>query len=246
MVRRSATPTQVVPQHIRDTLGEAAITEGTDQISYKDASGNTQTYTLTYTSYYQKTAFNCSGITDISGTTELPFLTSVAVPGGGSYTFEYEITPGKGSGYTTPGQNGQYTTGRIGKITFPSGGSISYSYSDSSGHNGVNCTSQVVPTLTVTVNDNNGNNGTWTYVNSNTTSQSSCVAGKGPCNFTVTETDPVSNQTIYSFAGEFQTQAARYKGAATGTPLEIILTCYNNEGLSQCAAPSGLSQSNHY
>jgi hypothetical protein len=50
--------------------------------------------------------------------------------------------------------------------------------------------------LTRTVNDNNGNVGTWTYVNANTSS----TAG----NFTVTETDPASNQIVHSFAGEYQ------------------------------------------
>lgn len=55
----------------------------------------------------------------------------------------------------------------------------------------------VVPTITRTVNDNNGNSGTWTYVNSNSISQTTCVAGHGPCNYTVTETDPAGNQTVH-------------------------------------------------
>ena len=66
-------------------------------------------------------------------------------------------------------------------------------YTYSGGNNGINCTSGVVPTIVRKVNDNNGNVGSWKYINSRTASS----------NFTVTETDPAGNQTIYSFAGEY-------------------------------------------
>ncbi|HXW93975.1 MAG TPA: hypothetical protein VEK33_25715 [Terriglobales bacterium] len=196
-----------------DTFDQTAIKEANNQISYTE-NGTTQSFNQGYTSYYQETAFGCSGVTDIAASTfESPFLTSLSVPGVGSYTFQYEITPSKGTGYTTAGSTGQYTTGRIGQITFPSGGSVSYTYLG--GNNGVNCTSAVVPELEVTVNDNNGNKKTWTYVNSNSDAPSKCAAGStSSCNFTVIETDPepAGNQTVYSFAGEYQTQSMAYQG----------------------------------
>jgi hypothetical protein len=161
------------------------------------------------------TKFNCSGIQDINYSS-WPFPTKVTTPDGGTYTIQYEVTPG----------NSSARTGRISQLTLPSGGYITYAYSDTTGNNGINCTTGVVPTLKRTVYDNNGNSGTWIYVNSSTTN-------------TVTVTDPGHNQTVYNFAGEFQTQAAYYQGSATGTPLKIVLTCWNNN-FTNCATPSSV------
>ncbi|MGA8492837.1 MAG: hypothetical protein WB711_20615, partial [Terriglobales bacterium] len=208
-----------------DSLGVAALTVGGSSsvttYSYLDASGNPQEYSVTYGSNINiLTNFGCSGIAEFSSTLTPITLTD---PDGSQYVLSYEETPGKSG----------YYTGRIASITFPAGGSISYAYSDSAGHNGINCTSGVVPTLKVTVNDNNGNSGTWTYVNSN--------ASATPGNFTVTETDPAGNKTVYSFAGGYQTQAVYYQG--TSTVLKTVTTCYGVNGSappsrSNCPAPS--------
>jgi YD repeat-containing protein len=209
---------------ITDTLGTTAATYtlGSNGIAsfYYTADNNTQNYTFSYTTINAYTAFGCPAINDIvSGTYSL--LTGITTPTGATYSFSYEQTPGQGSGYTT---------GRIAKITFPAGGSISYGYSqgsDTNGSNGMDCTSYVVPKLIVTVNDNNGNSGVWTYVNTDTT--------KTPGNYTVTETDPAGNQTTYYFSGEYQTEAIYYQG--TSTVLKTVLTCYNGN-TSNCAAPT--------
>jgi len=185
-------------------------------------SGGTCNYALSFVPLYIWTAFSCSGDIDINSVGTTYFPSTLTTPTGGTYTFKYEQTPGKSA---------SYTTGRLAKIIYPSGGWISYAYSDGNGHNGMNCNSLVVPTITVTVNDNNGNNGTWTYVNSNNSST--------PGNYTVTETDPAGNQTVYSFAGEYQTQAAYYHGSASGTPLKIVMICYNGNN-TNCATPSSV------
>ncbi len=171
--------------------------------------------------------------------------TSLATPEG-TYSFQYE---------QTPGSTGNVSTGRIESITLPTGGTIQYAYSG--GNNGINCSSQVVPTITRTVNDNNGNINTWTFVNNNTTS----VGSTTPANFTVVETDPAHNQTIHTFTGEYQTQVMTYQGGCpTSTPgcsggtaslLSTSTTCYNGN-FSSCATwqpealPSSITQTDTY
>jgi RHS repeat-associated protein len=214
---------------VTDTLGTPVLTSsgnGPYFESYTDASGNTtQKYTMTYTSLPLRTNFGCSSsIVENSGTQSL--LASIQTPTGDTYTISREPTPGYSG----------YYTGRISQITFPSGGSISYAYSDSNGHNGIDCSwrglpvTPPVPTITVTVNDNNGNSSTYTYVHSGNLSVPS----------TVTKTDPAGNQTVYTFTGEFQTQVQYYQGPATGTPLETVLTCYNGN-TTNCTNPSSFT-----
>ena len=181
-----------------------------DSWSYTDASGTTQTYQATMAAYDFASDFGCSGINEYKSIVSqyiMPWLPrAITTPAGGVYNIYYD------------------GNGRLGEITFPAGGSIAYGYSG--GNNGINCNSGVVPTLTVTVNDNNGNNSVWTIVNNNNSSSTN--------NFTVTETDPASNQTVYNFGGEYQTQAKYYEGSATGTPLETVITCYNGN-FTNCA-----------
>lgn len=219
-----------------DSLGVVALTTGSNSYSYIDGSGNTQTYGITTSSYNLTTNFGCSGINELNyGATSLP--TSVTTPTG-SYVISYEQTP-DGNGHT---YNSTYTTGRISQITFPSGGSIRYSYSG--GNQGVNCASGVVPKQVVTVSDNNGNTSTWTYVNNNTSAT--------PGNFIVVETDPTNNQFVHHFSGEYQTALTAYQGGCPtsvssacnggGTVLSTMITCYNavNSSASGCASPTSV------
>jgi hypothetical protein len=203
--------------HSSSTPGSQSSAE---TYQYKDVNQANQPFTVTYTGWPQRTAFGCSGVNDINtGTTNVYFPTTISLPDGSAYQIGYETTPNYSSD----------VTGRIASITLPSGGSISYTYADGAGHHGMNCASQVVPTLTRTVYDNNGHSSPWTYA--------STRSGGSPDDYTVTVTDPASNQAVYSFSGELQTQVASYQGSATGTPLRITLTCYNGH-LTSCAAPN--------
>jgi len=207
-----------------DSLNETALTEtfpqpgqpGNWTFQYLDAAGATQEYTLTTSTYNMMTNFACAGTTDAwSLGAVLP--SSITTATGDKYSLYYEPTPG----YTG------YVTGRLAQIVYPSGASISYAYSG--GNNGLQCTSYVVPTITVTVNDGHGNLSKWTYVNSNTT---------GPAaNYSVVETDPAGNRTMHYFAGESETQSISYQG--TNTVLKTVTTCYNGN-LQNCVAPTAL------
>jgi len=68
-------------------------------------------------------------------------------------------------------------------------------------------------------------------------------------NFTVTVTSPpdpsngnISNITVYSFAGGYQTQEVVHQGSSTGPVLETVTTCYNGN-LSSCATPTAVPAS---
>lgn len=222
-----------------DSLNTTALTQtynGTNAFtySYADANGGSPGYTLSYASgkYNFASNFQCQGFAEYSGS--YAPVVSLTTPTGGKYSFSYEPTPNKSG----------YYTARIAKVINPSGGSISYSYSG--GNNGINCTSGVVPKLTVTLSDNNNNTqSTWTYVNNNNNPALNC-GWPGTCNFTVVRTDPANNQTVFSFAGGFQTLAQYYSGGCPtsingctggGTELRFITTCYNGV-FSNCATSS--------
>ena len=126
--------------------------------SYQGGDGGTSEYQLNYSAYNLATDFGCSGIIEaaglqvyntsgtlVVGPVVLP--ASLSLPDGRQYSFTYEPTPGKSG----------YTTGRITSITFPSGGSVSYTYG------AINCADGSVMALTRTVNDVNGNTSVWKY-----------------------------------------------------------------------------------
>ncbi len=121
-----------------------------DQYQYTDAAGGTQSVQVNTSPQFVATNFGCSSALDIQPSdTPLNLPSSITVPGGGAYTFTYEPTPGYAG----------YVTGRIAKITLPSGGYVAYTYwgSGGGGSNGYNCSEHTVPTMTRTVADNNGN-----------------------------------------------------------------------------------------
>jgi RHS repeat-associated protein len=176
----------------------------TTSVTYRDASDNPQTFTPTFNTNASVVDTMCAA-DGYDQPSGNKLLTGLTTPIG-DYAFSYDAT------------------GRLSSITLPSGGSISYEYLN--GSTGVNCTSGAVPVIQVTVNDNIGHSSVYTYTNTN--------GGGYPQNFTVTKLDQAGNQTVYSFSGEYQTQAVYYQG--TSTILESVLTCYNGN-VSDCAAP---------
>ncbi len=227
-----------------DTLGATVLTAahagGTsgDTYGYIDGNGTAQTINVSYTWFPNVwTNFRCSGVADsrISGA-YLP--TTITTPAG-NFGITYEQTPGEPSGYVTE---------RIAKITLPTGGYVSYSYTGGSNNTGINCTSGVVPILTRSIYDNvSGTTSTWTYVNTNTSST--------PGNFMVIETDPaypVNNQIVHYFSGEYETERVTYEGGCPtstssacnggGTRLSTTITCYsgNNSTQGGCTSPGSV------
>ena len=109
-----------------------------------------------------------------------------------------------------------YYTGRISSVVIPPGATITYAYSG--GTDSVNCSDGTPNTITRTTPE-----GAWTYVH---------APGSSP-NSTTTITDPIGNQSVYTFSGQYQTLLKVYSGPASGTPLQTVQTCYNNN----CSSP---------
>jgi RHS repeat-associated protein len=189
------------------------------------------TVKLNYTQKTVCTHFGAPGIAEYPPTSAY-LVTSVSMPDTSSYTITYESTPSPPTGC-----NGA-VTGRIASVKLPTGGTISYSYQG--GYNGIFA------------------DGTTSYI-SRTTPDSSIPwtysrAGTNPT-YTTTVTDPQSNHTVINFEEDgsgsgyfYETQRKVYQGAATGTPLETVVTCYNGNTTTcpTAAVASPLTEVNAY
>jgi len=202
-----------------DTTGAAVLTMSNNGggVAYPTSftytgPGGSKTISVSYTGYNVQTNFGCSGIAEYP-TTFIPLLTSITYPDGSSYQISYEATPGfSGS-----------TTGRMARVTLPTGGSISYSYSG--GCNGIN-SDGTTAALNRTLDDGS-NSSTWTY----------SLNGNGQ----TVVVDPQNNETDLTFAGVYETQRLMYQGqpSSGGTLLETVTTCYNND--PSCSTSSTVS-----
>lgn len=212
---------------IIDTLGVTMLTESGVApnpvvFSYPVPGGTgTAKVTVNYTSYTVATNFGVSGIKEF-GATAVSLVSSIALPDGTQYTFNYEPTPSVPSAGACTPLSGTYShncvTARLASITLPTGGSIQYTYSG--GNNGV-LTDGTVATLRRQTPD-----GTWTYTRS---------LGASPASTDIV-TDPAGNDTVIQFQGIYETQRQVYSGSHTsGTLLQTTNTCYNNSA-SPCTA----------
>jgi hypothetical protein len=194
-----------------DTMGKNVVTEAGSAPSsvvytYIDPNGNSQTVTVNYTTHTVQTAFGVSGITEYNQP-NIPLVSSIVYSAdGSSFSFTYETTPG----------NSPNVTGRVASITLRTGGTITYAYT------GVNHGIEADGTtagLKRTTSD-----GFTTYVRSGVTSSASTT--------TFTDAASTGNVSVSSFlinaSGYFyETDRKSYQGAATGTALAEIQTCYN-------------------
>jgi RHS repeat-associated protein len=179
--------------------------------SYYDATNTLRSVYVQYQTLSIATNFACSGIVEYTGTATLP--TTITLPNNQSYTISYEPTPG----------NTGKVTGRIQKITLPSGGYIQFTYDGS--NDGINCTDGTELNLTVVRSD-----GTTT-----TTTQYSRAQPGGIWQTTVTYPqlpyDTVANQVVVAFDGNgHETSRKLYQGSATGSPLRTINTGWTTAG----------------
>jgi RHS repeat-associated protein len=180
---------------ITDTLGTIAL----KGYSYPQPTNPTNYVgpTFTNSSYTVRTNFGCQGVNDVLGSGQGSLLTKITLADGSYYAFTYEPTPGYPSD----------TTGRLASIRFPSGATVSYTYTGP--NDGIACGDGSTLGLQRVTPD-----GTWTYTRSGST----------------TVLDPQGNQTIYDFAGLYtngrlETRRRIYQGSTT--LLRTVETCYN-------------------
>lgn len=126
-----------------DSAGRVAlkVITGASSIQYEylDPNGAYQTTTLNLAPLSVKTNFACSGVVEYTGTATLP--SSIVLPNGQQYQFNYEPSPG----------NSGYFTGRLQKVTLPTGGTYEYDYPGA--NDGINCADGTTLAVNRTVSD---------------------------------------------------------------------------------------------
>src|SRR6266852_702741 len=139
-----------------DTAGHVALkvfNNGSNiQHEWQDSSGNytaATTTTVLLTTLNIKTNFACSGVGEYTGTASLP--TEIDLLNGQKYLITYEPTPGFAG----------YYTGRVRRVTLPTGGYYEYDYPTSAG-DGIVCADSTVNSVTRIMNDGT-NTSTWTF-----------------------------------------------------------------------------------
>ena len=191
-------------------------------LSYLDPNGQTQTVTTKYKKYpmYVPSAFTSNQQPSM---VQVYYVDSVVYPDGTAYQFGYEQSA----------QNPGFYTGRLASIQVPTGGTISYSYTDGFAGTQPYSALNYVQTLTRTTQD-----GQTTYNRQvNSFGQPGTNTGGYVANSTTTITAPDST-SVHMFIGGgenngeqvgglYETSSATYPGSSTtGTPLKQVSTCY--------------------
>jgi RHS repeat-associated protein len=155
---------------------------------YTDSNGTPQTIKTTYAAFNISTSFGCGKTEYQQSNVQLPVR--IDLPDQSYYTMSYEPN-----------------TGRLSKITLPTGGYIQYTYSG-----GMDCTYGTPLGMTRVVNDGT-TSATWTY------SRSTDQYG----NYVTVVTSPDGNDTRYTFGPSANTVAPTkvevYQGHVTGGTL---------------------------
>ena len=194
--------------NVIDTLGRTPITKTTNgnTITYAvlNSQGQTSNYVVTTTSISVSTAFNQAGVTDYSGS--LTVIQKITLPDNTFYQFGYD------------------SYGELNSITLPTGGQITYGYTnftDSYSNVGRWATSRV------------SGGGTWNYTPAVITT---CGSGQVGCQQKVTVTKPSTDTTVYTFTlnnGAWESAMSSYSGTST-----LLLTVSNVWDFSQPCSPS--------
>ena len=179
------------------------------QITYPGPNSSNSTTILTYTTQYGiKTNFNCSNIAEYTSPSTVSLLTTIQLPDGSQYHFQYEDTLPVG---------GNYKTGRISSLQLPTGATISYTYPGDGIHNPIVCSDGSTPSLNRVTPDSAT---AWQYVR---------TPPQSGTNWLTTVTPPDSNVTTlnfqYSAPNYYETKRVVKGGSTT---LQTIQTCYNN------------------
>lgn len=176
---------------------------------YYAPSGAQVPVTVTYKTLTIQSAWACTGVTEYSATSKA-LIDKITLPDGTYYQFFYEATP-NGSGHFT---------GRISSVSLPTGGSISYTYTGGDTGEGIFC----IDGSTAGLKRVSSQSGTVQY------SRTLSYASNNPnlvVSSTTTIVDNAGNTTLVTFSPNYEQQRSVYQGAASGTPLETVITCYN-------------------
>lgn len=199
-----------------DTLGRTPIkttltcNNNANQTCYDllNSQGGSSRVTVTTENISVSTAFGVSGVTEFSGT--ITVIQQIALPDNKSYAFGYD------------------SYGLLNSITLPTGGQITYAYS--------NFTDPAGNTNRWVTNRTSGG-GTSTYA---PLVLNQCASGSVGCEHTVTTTKPSGDQTVHTFIlnnGAWQSQVDSYTGPASGLS-PLLATTASTWDFSQPCLPS--------
>jgi RHS repeat-associated protein len=205
------------PAHIAcnpsaDTLGRNPLTvvNGSNQVLYQvyDSSGTQQAYTVNLGTISVHTNFGIAGVTEHSQIRAV--VTSIVLPNGTSYSFQYE--------------NGTY--GGLTGITLPTGGTITYSWATLLPPGNPQAAHRYVSGRTVTVGSQVSS---WTF-------NRSC--GDSNC-FTINTDvgDPSGSHTMYQYADGKVISTKVYSGAVGTTLLHQYDLAYSSATADPTALP---------
>jgi RHS repeat-associated protein len=154
--------------------------------------GVTAPYKFCYSDFSYHTAFNYPGVNEASGTALM--ISAIVLPNLTKWVFNYDTYLG------------------ISSVTFPTGGTVTYSWTTSP----FTGKSRVIASRTTNANDGTGAH-TWNYQ----------WAGNNLAS-TLTLTDPLLNDTVYTSANSYVTEAQYYAGShSSGTLLKTVTTQYS-------------------
>jgi RHS repeat-associated protein len=201
-----------------DTAGHLALKALTNtsnpniQYEWQDSTGgytSATTITVQRSTLNIKTNFGCTGVTEFSGTATLP--TEIDLPNSQKYFITYEPTP----------LNSGYYTGRVKRVTLPTGGYYEYQYPASTG-DGIVCADSSVNSLTRVMNDGISSS-TWSLSRSG--SLTTVTAPVMPYD------SGVANNAVYTFSGSQQTTAQFYQGTVgSGNLKRTVSTTWATNG----------------
>jgi RHS repeat-associated protein len=181
------------------------------QYEFLDGNANYQTIKLTLQSLSVKTNFGCSGVSEYTGTATVPQELDIPTPAGGTlkYTFTYEQTPGLTG----------YYSGRLQRVTLPTGGYYEYDYPGS--NDSIKCSDGTTLSMNRVVSDST-NSATWNFVRSGSTT-------------TVTTPKladtPNANDTLFTFNSVgAETQRKIYKESPGVNVLRTLNTTWASNG----------------
>lgn len=184
-----------------------------DVVTYKDTSGTIQHVSLTFGSYLLRAA------SDNGNDVSVHYPSAINFPDGSSYQFQYEASP----------YDSGYYTGRLSSVTLPTGGTISYTYSDVFTP-GCGISGYYVSGISRVTSD-----GATQYASTKSFASADCFLNGGTSTTTVTEA--AARSSIYSFVFGYDSVVESYTletshqifngGSLSGTPVEATARCYN-------------------
>ncbi len=217
-------------EHVIDTVGREPVISSfsgspVNQVflDYLNPQGTRSRATVNLVPISLATQFGNGG--DYTGTASA--VQNIVFPDGSSYQFGYD------------------SYGQITSMTLPTGGQVTYGYTNTTPPNQIN--------RWLTSRTAGGN--TWTFNPAINCTTASCTAPGDGLKVTVT-TPPHSDGTltasdnhVYSFVfasangggGAWLTQAQYFRGSASGTPLLTLTKEYNNGTNNSCQGPMGSS-----